>query len=322
MRRIPIVLLVLTAICSGCGKPPASPTPTVQRSSASPSSAQRSVAYAGLGLENLDAYHARFEMRFEGEYEWVYLLETRGDGRALEHILHLEGLGADRNPGDVRLVTEADVSRMRGPGTDDECLQFPSHLDLGPQFLTPDDLVRPQGVGQLPEAVGAESVAGVRTARYSLSRESLDEWRDLEVNLWLDESSQAVLRYELHATGPDPLFDAGEGVLSGLFVVDDLGPQTVEPISGCEIDLPLPPGATDLVKLPGGLIAFESDAGAAEISAFYQAEMAKVGWQPLEEPQVGIDAVVLSYGRDGETVEINIETRDGGAHVELLPGDA
>jgi hypothetical protein len=156
MRRTLILLLVLIAIFSGCGKPPASPTPTVQRSSGSPPNAQRSGVYAGLGLESLEAYHARFEMRFEGDFEWVYVLETRADGRAVEHSLHLEGVGADRNPGDVRLVIEAGIARMRGPGTDDECLQFPTHLDLELQFLTPDDLIRPEGLGQLSEAAGSE----------------------------------------------------------------------------------------------------------------------------------------------------------------------
>lgn len=311
MRRIAVLLLALTAVCSGCSKPPASPTV----------SAERAQVYAGLGLENLEAYHARFELRFEGDYEWVYLLETRADGRTLEHSLHLEGVSAARNPGDVRLVIEGGNARMRGPGTDDECLRFPVSLDLGLQFLTPDDLIRPGKLGQLPEAAGSETTAGVKTTHYSLSRADLDGWRDLEVGLWLDEGSGAVLRYDLSAAGPDPLFDAGEGVLSGQFVVDDVGPQTIEPVAGCEIDLPLPLDATDLVKLPGGLIAFESIADVAEIGAFYQAEMPQAGWSPLEEPQAGVDALVLSYGRDGETIQINIETRDGGAHVELLPGE-
>jgi hypothetical protein len=311
MRRTAVLLMALAAIFSGCSKPPASPTP----------SAERSQLYAGLRLENLEAYHARFEVRFEGDYEWVYLLETRADGRNLEHNLHLEGVGADRNPGDVRLVTEGGITRMRGPGTDDECLQFPTDLDLGLRFLTPDDLVRPQGLGQLPEATGSETIAGVRTIHYSLSRQVLDGWRDLELGLWVDEGTGAVMRYDLTATGPDPLFDAGEGMLSGQFLVDDVGPQTIEPVSGCEIDLPLPADATDLVKLPGGLISFESTADGTEISAFYQAEMPEDGWNLLEEPQIGVDALVLSYGRDGETVQINIESRNGGSRVELLPGD-
>jgi hypothetical protein len=310
MRRAIILLLVLTAICSGCSKPPVSPTP----------SAERTQVYAGLGLENLEAYHARFEVRFEGDFEWLYLVETRTDGRALEHSLHLEGVGAARNPGDVRLVVEGGNARMRGPGTDDECLQFPASLDLGLQFLTPNDLIRPAELGRLPEAAGSEAIAGVKTTRYSLSRTDLDGWCDLEVGLWLDEGSGAVLRYDLRAAGSDPLFDAGDGVISGQFVVEDVGPQTIEPVAGCEIDLPLPPDATDLIKLPGGLIVFESTVDAVEISAFYQAEMTEAGWDPLEESQVGVDAFVLTYGRNGDTVQINIETRDGGAHVELLPG--
>jgi hypothetical protein len=116
------------------------------------------------------------------------------------------------------------------------------------------------------------------------------------------------------------LFDAGEGVLSGRFVVDDIGPQTIEPISGCETDLPLPPDATRLVKMPG-LIAFESTATPDEIVAFYQAALAEAGWVPTAGPETGVDAILLSYRHGEQTLDINIESRETGVHVELLLGE-
>jgi hypothetical protein len=275
--------------------------------------------YTGLGLEALSAYYATFEMSFAGAFDWSYHLETRTNGHAVEYRLHLEGLSAARNPGDVRVVVEDDTTRMRGPGTDDECVQFPSDLDLGPVFLTPDDLINPEGFSEPLVSVGTETVARVETIHYVLRQVSLDDWRGLEVDLWLDEIGGAVLRYDLRATGPDPLFDAGDGVLSGRFLLNEVGPQTIEPIAGCESDLPLLPDATRLVRLPG-LIAFESAATAADAAAFYQVELVEAGWEPLVEPQVGTDAILLSYRRGGQTLEINIETGDEGVHIELLLG--
>jgi len=313
MRRLPVLLLPLTLACSLVA--PLSPSPPAETPS---TTSEISPTYTGLGLESLGTYQATFEMRFKGTFDWSYYLETRTDGNAVEYRLHLEGLSASRNPGDVRLVMEDRTSRMRGPGTDEECVQFPSDLDLGPIFLTPDDLINPQGLQEPLVSLSAETIAGVETTHYTVRQASLDDWHDLKVDLWLDAATGAALRYDLRAAGPDPLFGAGEGVLSGQFLVNEVGPQVIEPITGCEIGLPLPPDAKRLVRLPG-LIAFESVATPAEITAFYQAALAEAGWEPLAEPQVGADAVLSSYRRGEQTLEINIETSDAGVHVELLP---
>jgi hypothetical protein len=113
------------------------------------------------------------------------------------------------------------------------------------------------------------------------------------------------------------LFDAGTGTISARFTVIDVGPQTIAPIVGCEIDLPLPPSATQVIIMPD-LIAFESTAQSDEIVSFYQAALLEAGWESTAEPQTGADAILLSYRRGDENVDINIETRETGVHVELL----
>jgi hypothetical protein len=113
------------------------------------------------------------------------------------------------------------------------------------------------------------------------------------------------------------MFEAGEGVLTGRFLVSEVGTQTLEPIAGCEIDLPLSRDATHLVRLPG-LISFDSATATAETVAFYQAELAKTGWEPLAEPQASGEAMVLSYRQGAQRLDINIEAKTGGVHVELL----
>jgi len=315
MRHLLVLLLPLTLACSLVAPP--SPSPPAEPPA---TATETPPTYTGLGLESLGTYQATFEMRFEGTFDWSYHLETRTDGNVVEYRLHLEGLSASHNPGDVRLVTEDGTNRMRGPGTDDECVQFPSDLDLGPLFLTPDDLINPQGFQEPLVSLDAETIAGVETTHYTLRQVYLDDWRDLEVDLWLGDPAGAVLRYDLRAGGPDPLFDAGEGVLSGQFLVNKVGPQTIEPITGCEIAVSLPPDATRLVRLPG-LIAFESAATPAEIATFYQATLAEAGWEPLAELQVSADVALLSYRRGEQTLEINVETSDGGVHVEVLFGE-
>ncbi len=165
-----------------------------------------------------------------------------------------------------------------------------------------------------------ESVAGVDTIRYTVAAQALGPWHDAQVELWRDESTGAVLRHELHAAGQDAYFGAGEGTVTSHFLVNQIGPQAIEPIPGCEIDLPLPADSTRLVKLPG-LIGFDSASPAEQISAFYQAALPESGWTPAEEPQASEGVILLSYLREQQTLEINIEPREAGAHVEMLLGE-
>lgn len=299
MRRLFVLTLLLAAACT-----PASPT------------AVATLVYTGLGLERLDAARVTFEVRFEGTYAWIYRLETRVDGSVVAYDLHLEGVEAAQNPGDVRVVIEGEVARMRGPGTGDVCVQFPTDLEMAPAFLTPDDLIPPGTFEEPLEAAGSETVAGVAVTHYASGRLDTGTWRDLEVDLWRDEASGAVLRYELQGAGLDPLFDAGEGTLSGQFLVEEIGPQEIEPVPGCESDLPLPPDAARLVRLPG-LIAFESGAPPDETAAFYRAALPAVGWGLSEEIQAG-GVILQSYARGEEMLNVSIEASGEGSHVELL----
>jgi hypothetical protein len=256
-------------------------------------------------------------MRFQGDFNWEYSLEIRSDGLTVEYRLHYEGLSGARNPGDVRIVMDADTSRMRGPGTDDECVIFPTDLDLSPVVLTQDNLFDPGAIDDLLVPVQVEPVAGINTIRYSVRTDRLGEWRNVELELWRDESTGAVLRSELRAAGLDPYYDAGEGLFGSDFRVEQVGPQRIEPVAGCEIDLPLPADAARLVRLPE-LIGFDSGAAPADVSAFYQASLAEAGWAPVAEPQLGDGAILLIYNRGELTLEVNIEADGEGSHVELI----
>jgi hypothetical protein len=280
---------------------PAPPTPTVRNPQA------------------LTTYHATFTLHFRGTYTWTYQLESLTDGHRMAYDLHIEGVPPAQNPGDVRVVLEDDTARMRGPATEDACVQFPSDFDLGRSFLSPDMLIPPRELEGVLRPLGTEVVAGRGTTHLSAQQAQLAGWQDVEVDMWRDEATGEILRYDLRLVGADPLFDAGEGVLSGRYSIDDTGPQTIEPIAGCEIDLPLPPDATHLVSMPG-LVAFESASTSNEIIAFYQTALPDMGWVSSTEPQSGADAVLLSYRRQAQLLDINIEPRQEGVHVQLLLG--
>jgi hypothetical protein len=309
----PLLIALWVMAASACSSTPPPPT-------APPAPPAGPPPYTGLHLETLGQFQAVFEVQFHGTFDWSYRLETRADGHAVEYRLHLDGLNASVNPGDVRLVSQDNVSRMLGPGTDNECVVFPSDLPQGPTFLSPDDLVPPAAVNGSLEPEQIEILIGVDTIHYTVATQALGEWSNAQMEFWRDESTGAVLRHEIQGSGTDPYFGAGAGTVAGHFVVNQIGPQTIEPIDGCGIDLPLPADNTRLVKLPG-LIGFESASSPEQVSAFFQAELPASGWAAAEEPQTSEGVIVLSYLREQQTLEINIEPRASGAHVELLLGN-
>jgi hypothetical protein len=305
-----VLSVILAALCVSCGLLPASDP---QREASDEGDAQ---AYAGLGLDVFPGYQARFDLRFEGAYTWRYRLETTADGQVVEQQLHLEGLGESQNPGNIRAVLEPGRVSMRGPGTNDECVFFPAHREAATAFLTPDDLLEPAAFEGTPSERGTGAIAGRRATQYSLSQTSVDGWTEVEAEIWLDDATGAVLRYDLFARGADPLFDAGTGLLTGEFRVEEVAPQEIEPIAGCDIDLPLPAQAQELTKLPG-LISFETSASPLEIAVFFEAELADEGWSPQGESTVNGDTTVLGYRRGFETLEIAIEEGADTVHVQL-----
>ena len=279
------------------------------------------VTYSGLQLERLGvAYQTTFDLRFEGDFVWRYQLESRTDQSVAEHNLHLEGVDAAVNPGDVRVVVADGTVRMRGPGTDDECIQFPGDVELGLAFLTPDDIIDPHLFAQSMIPASQDTIAGAEAIRYALRLASLNEWQNVALEVWLDRSTGAVLRYDLHASGPDPLFEAGQGTVSGQFLVREIGRQVITPIEGCDIELPLPADVAQLAKLPGGLVVFESLASVPELTRFYQDGLAEQGWEASSGPQMTGEVVLLTYRRGGETLDIRIEPRERGVQVQMLLG--
>lgn len=179
--------------------------------------------YSGINLEALPNFSATYSIDFEGDYTWRYTLVTRFDGELTEYFLHIEGVDPVRNPGDIRLVTDGETSWMTGPGADNECFMFPDEMDVGPAFLSPDDILAPQQVTTLLSPKGEEEIESIQTTHYVARADALGGLSNLRIDLWLS-SARTALMYNLQASGGDPLFDAGEGHLNANFMVIEIAP--------------------------------------------------------------------------------------------------
>ena len=273
--------------------------------------------YAGLNEKALGSYLSSFIIEFQGSYTWRYEMTTRYDGTLVEYSIHIEGVDKSKNPGDIRMVSDGVTNWMTGPGADNECFMFPSNLDLGPSFLTPDDLLSVQPGDEMMEDAGQEQIQGFTTNHHTLHADQLDSWEDLNLEMWLADSD-AVLRYQMQAAGPDPLFDAGDGEVNALYEVVDTGPQQIDRVTGCDIDLPIPDSATNLIRFPN-LISFNSSAEPSDIADYYLDEMDALRWVLKEDPLIFDDgSILLTYNRLDNTVIISIEPRDNGCFVEVI----
>ena len=273
--------------------------------------------YRGFSTRGLEAYAATYEIRFEGSYTWTYVLKTRSDGKVTEYRLEYIGVDPSNYSGAVRMVTDGVTSRMIGPGTDNECFLFPSDFDTKLSFFNPDDMLDPFLANEGLQEVGIDSIAGLQANHYSAQNDLLGKWEDVQVDIWVFQSGNATMLYEMKASGPDPLFDAGDGIISTNYLVKEIADQNIEPITGCTIPVPLPENASKVVKFPG-LVSFDSPSTAQEMVAFYQSALPLDGWQEANPLELGEDAVLMSYRRGEEVIQINIEVQGSGVNVEIL----
>jgi hypothetical protein len=272
--------------------------------------------YSGINLEALPNFSATYSIDFEGDYTWRYTLVTRFDGELTEYFLHIEGVDPVRNPGDIRLVTDGETSWMTGPGVDNDCFMFPDDMDVGPAFLSPDDILAPQKVTTLLSNEGEEEIESIQTTHYVARADAFGGLSNLRIDLWLS-SARTALMYTLQASGGDPVFDAGEGRLNANFMVIENAPMEIEPVPGCEIDLPLLIDAERVVRFPR-LISFETGASPYYVIDFYHDYLIEEGWKvddPLTETDTNLQ---ISYARGKETLVLIVNVEEDIVTVKIL----
>ncbi len=313
-----LFLLLLAPACAGPADGPPSSRTADPAGGSTQNASPGKPAFTDLNRDTYSSYSSKFEVRFDGPQPWRYELQTRRSPALREFNLHMEGFDRAANPGDVRIVTDGKTSWMIGPGTDEQCVQFPNNQGMDPTLLFPDMLVPNKNLAALLAYQGEESIGGIAALHYSGSAPAVGDWKDAQIDIWQDKAGRGLLRFTMQASGADPFFGKGAGKLTAQYEASALDVAEIAPVQGCEISVPLPDSAAMFVRLPG-LASFESPAGLEEMRKFYQTRLAQGNWSEKEPPEQGDGVVVLSYQRDGEAVEIQIETvTGGGTKVKLI----
>lgn len=324
IRKIPflslliLLVLLLAPACTGpAGGPPSGRTAS-PASGGTQNAGPAKPAFTGLNRDAYSSYSSILKVQFDGPQSWRYELQTRKSPALREFNLHMEGFDRAANPGDVRIVTDGKTSWMIGPGTDEQCVQFPNNQGMDPTLLFPEMLVPNKNLAALLAYKGEETIGGIAALHYSGSAPAVGDWKDAQIDVWQDKAGKGLLRFTMQASGADPFFGKGSGRLAAQYEASALDVAEIAPVQGCEISVPLPDSAAMFVRLPG-LASFESPAGLDELRKFYQTRLVQGNWSEKEPPEQRDGVVVLSYQRDGEAVEIQIETvPGGGTKVKLM----
>jgi hypothetical protein len=270
-----------------------------------------------LGREKLSAYTATFLIDFDGPVKWKYQLITRKAPTLRETTLHIEGIAGAQNPGDVRMVTDGVTTWMKGPGTDEECVQYPNNTGMDPNLVYPEALISMESLPSLAKFVREEPVAGRDTRYYMGGPTTIGKWQNASVEYHQQKDSGALLQFAMLAGGEDILFNTGRGTMLAAYSIDSFDTPAIEPVTGCEIDVPLPESASKLVRLPG-LISFESKDGTDAMRDYYQQALSEAGWQASEGPAQSGETMMLSYINGSRTLEVHITRGDEGTSVKLV----
>lgn len=317
MRRIFWLLIVLVgslAACQAAESPngaAAAPQETGPKASPDTYTLELAEAPANFGVLKMNlgqfgSIHARFVLRFEGDSQWMYQVNTRSDGTTTEYQLMIEGLSDSMDLGDVRLVNSQGRNILMGEATDGACIQFPDSFVTEPLFLGPTEFIHLKELEHLPEESGVESILGREATRYTAVPQPHLGWQDVSVSFWVDPQTNAVLKYEFFASGNDPLYYQGNGKIHGLFELLEIGPQEIAAAPDCVIEFPLPDDASELVRFPG-LISFSTTMGEPELEGFFTSALGSRGWE-AGEPQKNEQTkdVMLSYASQDEVIIIHL----------------
>ncbi len=324
-RKITTLLLAsaLLLIAAGCatGKTPeaqkgGAPAPLAQPAAALQQQPPTTATVEGPNSDR--SYSDTFEIRFDGDIPWTYQLKTRNANGLREINMHIEGISDKDNPGDIRLVTDGVTTWMTGQGTDQACIQFPSHEGMDPTFIVPETLFPYQSAQSLLSAAAEEEISGKKSVHYSGSGLPQGAWTNATVDVWQDQATGGLVRFSMQAAGDDPFFGSGAGTLSASYEAMDYVEGNIEPVQDCGIEAPLPKKVELFVRLPE-MASFESPTPPNEIVSFYQNGLSQAGWAEAEPLTEDAGKIHMSYTSGDQEIEIQITPRDdGGSKVKLL----
>lgn len=182
------------------------------------------------------------------------------------------------------------------------------------------------------EFVGEETVNDVDVDHYRFDETQVQDpesnMREVDGDVYIARDGNYVVRMVVNGVGTMDLFGEGaeeEGTIHVEYNVTDVGAEfEIEIPEGCEEtgnEFPLMDDATNQASF-GGFTSYETSASVDEVVAFYEEEMAALGYEAAEDQFISEDTAMLTFVQEGMAeISVTINHEEGTTTV-LIASEA
>lgn len=299
------------------------------------------LAEVGSALESHNSYHAVITMNFVG---------TAADGSPVNTAMNMDMVTVQNPPASRFSITmsglpdqgEAQVIEMTTIGdtvytsmTGLGCFSG-SSADMGGFADSFNTIISPEEdlLTDLQSAdyVGQETHNGFVSDCYAFDQNDIgEEFQDAEeLNglVCLSKEYGIVSHIQLEATGVSDQFTGGDASAQGNLALtydvtelDQVAELTIP--ADCQVDTaasdwPMMADAANVSQFQG-IVIYSTNTAFAEVVAFYQTEMAALGYQPDGEPlDLGENSTVLGFMNDTGKLSVTITSLDDSGTLQVL----
>jgi hypothetical protein len=290
---------------------------------------------AVAALDQFDSYRMDMTITFDGtsdgesrsgtmRFQSAFLAEPRSS----QVILTFDGnLGGDMEGVESLTFTEiGDRSYTIFPGFGCMTGSADETGAMGGEFDDFADTENILGEIQSAEYVGEETINGVRTFHYRFDENDVaqdGDFDEMEGHIYIAQENRYVVRMVVDGRGKLDLFDDEEvedGAIRIEYLITDVNaPLVIEPPAECAgagSEYPVMDGATGLSSM-AGFMSYDVSAPLEEVIAFYESQMAALGYSSGDSQTIFAGGAFLSFLQNGTTINVTL-SEDGGAVSVLI----
>ncbi len=277
------------------------------------------------GLADLSSYKATLILSFDGSRDgqpslWskTYVMLSMKEPAARQ--LTIEKSGDNPDPEAV-FMAEADGAAYESRGESGCNATVMDPVNLLADTWEPAGFLT--GVVGADEA-GSETVNDVSAAHYTFDERAfgLSDIAESTGEMWVASEGGYIVRYLVTTQGDADYFGEGiQGTLTWDYELTEVNaPLTFEFPTDCPagmVDAPMLPDASNVLNVPG-ILAYDTASSLAEAVAFYQEQLATLGWQLLDDSAVTDTMALLPFSHGDQQLSVFIFLGEDGTEVIAL----
>ena len=278
-----------------------------------------------VGLSDLSSYSATLAVSFDGTVNGQSVKWSR-----------MYVMVASKNPAVRQLTIETS-----GDITDSEAV-FMAELDGADYEVrgqnsctakaieagnTLSDQLEPAGFLSFvagAEEAGSQTANSVAAKHFTFDERALGQQGLTQSSgeLWMAAQGNYLVKYLLTTKATEAYFGDGiAGTLSLDYELTQLGqPVNIQLPAGCPggmVNAPLLPGASHVVNSPGEL-SYQTSTSPADAAAFYQTQLAALGWTPIGPTDNSQTEASLDFQQTNQEMAVSITTDTGVTTVSIF----